>query len=77
MHLLEGGVVKLRKICKLSQIINFTCTSQIELQHGRVAQWLRRLTSNQKIVGSSPIVVKFFIAHKKITCIFLKIKKKI
>ena len=26
-------------------------------QNDRVAQWIRRLTSNQKIVGSSPIVV--------------------
>ena len=25
--------------------------------YDRVAQWIRRLTSNQKIVGSSPIVV--------------------
>ena len=28
--------------------------------HDRVAQWIRRLTSNQKIVGSSPIVVDIF-----------------
>ena len=28
--------------------------------NGRVAQWIRRPTSNRKIVGSIPIVVSFF-----------------
>ena len=28
--------------------------------NGRVAQWIRRPTSNRKIVGSIPIVVKIF-----------------
>ena len=43
--------------------INFLPCSLLKMKmyltHGRVAQWIRRPTSNRKIVGSIPIVVTF------------------
>ena len=33
------------------------------LAHVRVALWLRRLTSNQKIAGSDPLVVEFLFKY--------------
>lgn len=34
------------------------------IDFGRVAQWIRRPTSNRKIVGSSPIVVAVCLARR-------------
>ena len=34
-----------------------------EYKHGRMAQWSRRLTTNQEIPGSTPGVVANFFFH--------------
>ena len=38
----------------------------IDRMHGRMAQRIRRLTSNQKIGGSNPSVVDFFLERKQL-----------
>ena len=38
----------------------YTLDENSQFTIGRVAQWIRRPTSNRKIVGSIPIVVSFF-----------------
>ena len=39
-------------------------TDTIDRTHNRMAQRIRGLTSNQKIVGSNPYVVDFFLQRK-------------
>ena len=39
-------------------------TDTIDRTHGRMAQRIRRLTSNQKIGGSNPSVVDYFLRRK-------------
>ena len=42
-------------------------TDTIDMTHGRMAQRIRRLTSNQKIGGSNPSMVDFLFDTKEIS----------
>ena len=45
------------------------------LQIGRVAQWITRLPTEQKIAGSSPAVVaKSFVFHMYTVLLYVEIK---